>query len=135
MDGAMDESNANHGEEEVPLTVDATAEDEDNVTYIHGKGDIGVVDFTKIYDVDDIKKFRFADNELAYAFYNTYGLVEGWLETPPLTVYKVCKYCNEDYRWERRHGVCSQSSEELEDGDDVGNSLIGGQVFMFSDML
>ncbi|KAK7268624.1 hypothetical protein RIF29_21326 [Crotalaria pallida] len=211
----MDEGDANHVEEEAPVTVDATTQ-ADNVTYIRGKGDIRVVEFTKVCDADDVKKFRFADNELAYAFYNTYGLViwmkvEGWLEKPPLTVYRVCKYCNQDNRWEetllleskqlqskdddgratdvlvtqtsalqdpavvrnkgccasssthggkrkrekhyeicrlpghtqkgcslanevkkfkRRHGVCSESSEELEDGDDVGNSLMSGQVII-----
>ncbi|KAK7268752.1 hypothetical protein RIF29_21460 [Crotalaria pallida] len=104
MNGAMHEGHDASVEEEAPVTVDATTE-ADNVTYIRGKGDIGVVDFTKVCDADDVKKFRFADNELAYAFYNTYGLVvgfsvEGWLEKPPLTVYKVCKYYSEDNRWE-----------------------------------
>ncbi|KAK7289647.1 hypothetical protein RIF29_03446 [Crotalaria pallida] len=76
MNGAMDEGDASHVEEVVPIIVDATIE-ADNVTYIRGKGDIGVVNFTKVCDADDMKKFRFADNELAYAFYNTYGLVVG----------------------------------------------------------
>ncbi|KAK7273770.1 hypothetical protein RIF29_14833 [Crotalaria pallida] len=55
MIGAMHEGHDASVEEEAPVTVDATTE-ADNVTYIRGKGDIGVVDFTKIRNERMVKE-------------------------------------------------------------------------------
>ncbi|KAK7289648.1 hypothetical protein RIF29_03447 [Crotalaria pallida] len=41
---------------------------------------------------------------------------------------KGCFLANEVKKLKRRHGICSESSKELEDEDDVGNSLISGQM-------